>query len=182
MIAAHNDVCSAIARFLGDCGVGVAQESHDFLPLGKLRMDLLVRHGGSKRVALAVDFTRRVGATRAQLSAAERDKVKKYTAHYAGVGLVEMYGFACDHRGCLGPMAQQVVEMLVAAAARACGADEDDLRAELRGAIGASLTEMLALQYARAAERCGDTGLGVPRLGALRPAGSRRPGVGAGTS
>jgi hypothetical protein len=179
VVRVHDQVRSAVARVMRDWGVAAMEECGDFMaPDCGRRMDLLVPAGGRLRGALAVDFTRRVDASREQLATAERGKVTKYTPFYAGVGIVEVCGFAFDQFGRLGPMAREVVERVVCAGVRACGAHEDDFRAELLGAYSRAVFEGMALQYARMGRLAGDTGCGVPVWAALRPAGTRRPGDG----
>jgi hypothetical protein len=174
-IVLHDTVRSQLARALQDLGLPVAQESHDYLLDSGMRADLLVRAAGPGRELMSVDITRRDGAALRDLQRAEEEKERKYREAYNGLTNVFVCGFAFDEHGRLGPRAHQVIELWVAAAARATGGHPDDLRREILSAFGFALNSGLAAMYARAAMLNDDQSDGAPNWRALMRSGTRRP-------
>ena len=169
-IRTHDLVRAAVASAPCSWGVPTPQEYRAGLP-GQLRMDLFSFAAGLNRSPLAVDVTRRCGASYAALQRAEDEKVAKYVRHFAMP--VTLRGFAFDELGRCGPQAREVVSLLVRAGARLGAGHPDDLALEVWASFGVGLMRATALRFAYFAEVNHDHSRNAPDARALAPAGQR---------
>src|SRR4051812_48789930 len=140
-------------------------------PNGSSKMDSVHHGAGLGRGVLAVDDTRRFGASYRQLAAAELGKEAKYGPKY--LVPVTLRGFAYDEFGRCGPHACQVVTLLANAGCRAGAGHFEDLSMELWASFGVALARATALRLASFAAINHDASAHAPQESRMLGAGQR---------
>jgi hypothetical protein len=137
------------------------EESGYFLKVRSAKkVDVLALTAGIGRCPLAIDFTRRYGATGAELQKAEEDKEKKYLPLYEL--RAEVRGFAFNQLGQVGPQARQTCERFVAAGARGGAGHPADLEKDFWSVFGTAVAVATTARFAHFARLNKDTSAHAP--------------------
>lgn len=171
----HNSVADAVHSLVRSWGLATSRESREYLGGHTAKaMDMLVHAAGVGGTPLAIDFTRIVGASLADLTTREAEKEKEYGSVYTFP--VTLRGWAIDEFGRGGPSAHHAAGLLVTAAARAGAGDPQDLHLELAATVGVALARAHAANFAHFGYLNGDHSLHVPTREALAPGVGRHAG------